>query len=273
MVVLCDSLSREATQRVAHQPLRAHRQNCQKANDLAREAVGCIPPSRRAVTPHQMTGRHSLQIVGIGGLSSPWACSAAGSSFPSVTRMTTPLRHGTTRHNGRLAEPPQARDHAWHHGRSASRAFVPRQHDEHLHDGHWHHARSRSLAPPTSKKGRADHLPQRPNGLVFSCRERAGRCLQKRTISRAKRSAGTPCWAANQDFVVLGDTVGEPRTRATLRFSGRLLSRNRVACVLSQWARSPQPISAKWHGPRVGSTGNLREGRSHEVRQQYLRKR
>jgi hypothetical protein len=25
--------------------------------DLVREAVGCIPPSRRAVTPHQRTGR------------------------------------------------------------------------------------------------------------------------------------------------------------------------------------------------------------------------
>jgi len=31
-----------ATQRFAHQPARAHRNNCQKACDLAREAVGCM---------------------------------------------------------------------------------------------------------------------------------------------------------------------------------------------------------------------------------------
>ena len=31
-----------------------------------------------------------------------------------------------------------------------------------------------------------------------------------------------------------GDTAGEPRTRATLRFWARLLSQNRVACVLSR---------------------------------------
>jgi hypothetical protein len=31
-----------ATQRVAHQPPRAHHKNCQNANDLVREAVGCM---------------------------------------------------------------------------------------------------------------------------------------------------------------------------------------------------------------------------------------
>jgi len=31
-----------AAQRDAHQPLRAHHKSCQNANDLAREAVGCM---------------------------------------------------------------------------------------------------------------------------------------------------------------------------------------------------------------------------------------
>jgi hypothetical protein len=31
-----------AAQRLAHQPPQAHRKNCQNANDLAREAVGCM---------------------------------------------------------------------------------------------------------------------------------------------------------------------------------------------------------------------------------------
>jgi hypothetical protein len=34
--------TRKAAQRVAHQPPRARPANCQKANDLAREAVGCM---------------------------------------------------------------------------------------------------------------------------------------------------------------------------------------------------------------------------------------
>jgi len=36
----------------------------------------------------------------------------------------------------------------------------------------------------------------RPNGLAFSCRERAAQGeFKNRTISRAKRSAAMPCWA------------------------------------------------------------------------------
>ena len=41
---------------------------------------------------------------------------------------------------------------------------------------------------------RATGLP--PNGLAFSCRERAGKTVKIRTISRAKRSAAMPGWAA-----------------------------------------------------------------------------
>jgi len=48
-------------ERAAHQPQQARHTNCQKTNDLAREAVGCIPPSRWPVTPHQMTGRHPIR--------------------------------------------------------------------------------------------------------------------------------------------------------------------------------------------------------------------
>jgi hypothetical protein len=34
-----------------------------------------------------------------------------------------------------------------------------------------------------------------PNGLAFSCRERAGKGSQKPTIARAQRSAAMPGWA------------------------------------------------------------------------------
>jgi hypothetical protein len=37
-----------------------------------------------------------------------------------------------------------------------------------------------------------------PNGLAFSCRERAGEAFKMPTISRAKRSAAMPGWAAMQ---------------------------------------------------------------------------
>ena len=33
-----------------------------KIRTISREAVGCIPPSRRAVTPHQMTGRYPIRF-------------------------------------------------------------------------------------------------------------------------------------------------------------------------------------------------------------------
>ena len=52
-----------------------HTKTLKIASDLAREAVGCIPPSRRAVTPHQMTGRYPIRsrvrrrpVITMGGL-------------------------------------------------------------------------------------------------------------------------------------------------------------------------------------------------------------
>ena len=64
-----------AAERYAHQPPRARRRPPSKTNDLAREAVGCIPPSRWPVTPHQMTGRHPIgdrvrrrPVITMGGL-------------------------------------------------------------------------------------------------------------------------------------------------------------------------------------------------------------
>jgi hypothetical protein len=39
-------------------------------------------------------------------------------------------------------------------------------------------------------------MRKRPNGLAFSCRERAAQDdFKKGPISRAKRSTATPCWA------------------------------------------------------------------------------
>ena len=65
-------------------------------------------------------------------------------------------------------------------------------------------AKARSCARSRIVKGyhRYQHLSlvacvmSRPNGLAFSCRERAGKAFKIRPISRAKRSAAMPGWAA-----------------------------------------------------------------------------
>ena len=80
----------------------------------------------------------------------------AGPSFRVAASPRAPPQHGTTRHDGRSAEPhqhaitrgttgvrlepPAAHDHARHHGQSAPRAVVPRLHDGHRHDGRSNHA-------------------------------------------------------------------------------------------------------------------------------------
>ena len=50
---------------------------------------------------------------------------------------------------------------------------------------------------PLALRSRDDVWVGAPNGLAFSCRERAAQDdAKKATISRAKRSAATPGWAA-----------------------------------------------------------------------------
>jgi hypothetical protein len=51
-------------------------------------------------------------------------------------------------------------------------------------------------SPHPNRKGMAITLPRVPNGLPFSCRERAAQTAKKPTISGAQRSAGTACWAS-----------------------------------------------------------------------------
>ena len=89
-----------------------------------------------------------------------------------------------------------------HHGRSAQRAFVSRQHNgpptTEGHDGRLPRRRV------VHEKGIADHVPQRPNGLALSCAApidrqdvRAHLTAKSATISgRAAASATAPCWAA-----------------------------------------------------------------------------
>ena len=149
----------------------------QKSNDLARAAVGCND--------------------GFGGLA----------AVIRLLRVCAPPQHGTTRHNGRSAEPPAARDHAgttgvrWnhtrhaitrsttgapHHGRSYHRSIPGTPHDRNR-----HHGRSR-IAPDGHEKGVPTTLPQPPNGLPISRRKRAASDhLKKDPISRAQRSAAT----------------------------------------------------------------------------------
>jgi hypothetical protein len=50
--------------------------------------------------------------------------------------------------------------------------------------------------PIVERPQRDSALMLRPNGLPFSCRERAALSVKMRTISCAKRSAGTAGWAA-----------------------------------------------------------------------------
>jgi hypothetical protein len=67
--------------------------------------------------------------------SAAWACSAAGLSFRSDTRMIAPPWHRTTWHDGRSLESHAARAHARHDEQSAPRTFVPHQHHGRMHDG------------------------------------------------------------------------------------------------------------------------------------------
>jgi len=54
-----------------------------------------------------------------------------------------------------------------------------------------------------------------------------------------------------EGYCTIFDIGGEPRTRATLRFSGRLLAQESVVCDLNRYVRSPQPVSAKSHRDRL----------------------
>ena len=63
--------------------------------------------------------------------------------------------------------------HALHHELPAQRAFVPRRHNGLVHDGAGTTgARGARLTAPARKR-EANHVPRTPNGLAFSCRERA----------------------------------------------------------------------------------------------------
>jgi hypothetical protein len=99
------------------------------------------------------------------------------------------------RHNGRLGEPPHARDHTWHNEQSAQRAIEPRQHNEHWHDepGTTSVPESRPTSP--SKKVCRPRCHSRPTGCRSAAASARHTITSKRTISRAKRSAGTACWA------------------------------------------------------------------------------
>jgi len=53
---------------------------------------------------------------------------------------------------------------------------------------------------------------RRPNGLAFSCRERAAQGgFKKGTISRAKRSTAMPCWTAALVWAFSCDPVCLPQ--------------------------------------------------------------
>jgi hypothetical protein len=175
----------------------------------------------------------------------------AGPSFRVATRMTVPLRHGTTWHNGRSAESHPAHDHAMHHGpvseprpaedhvahngRAAQRAFLPRLHHGRAarravvprrHHGHWHAGagttgvwdRNRLIHP------KADCHPRSPAAERFAVqlpRARHSTCAKKAPILRAKRSAGTAGWAAGFQVSIDNDVQSSKISlRANVGVSG-----------------------------------------------------
>ncbi len=136
-------------------------------NHAARRAFGGNHP------PHTITpARRALM----------WSHTRHGTT-PSTTGMQY---HAPSNHTGRTSVP--------HHAPSYHHSIPRTQHDAHRHNG-----RSHSRSTQTTKMGLRTTLPQLPNGLAFSCRERAGRSCEKRTISRAKRSTAMPGWAATME--------------------------------------------------------------------------
>jgi len=144
----------------------------------------------------------------------PSACADHTGTIPR------PLQRVFDRYHAQLGSRPPQRavhgttpieDHASHNGPSAQRAFVPRRHNALLHNERSYHTgitgvcttelarrafRKRNL-PHHHQNWNASHAPWTPNGLVFSCRERAAQNdFKKARISRAKRSTATPCSAA-----------------------------------------------------------------------------
>ena len=101
--------------------------------------------------------------------SAAWACSAAGRSFRSASRMTAPFRHALTpARRAPIGTTPSTRSRLAPRARSTT-GFVPRQHHEPPHDGDRHDGRS-TRRRVVHEKGVPTTLPQRPNGLAFSGR-------------------------------------------------------------------------------------------------------
>jgi hypothetical protein len=172
-----------------------------KTNDLAREAVGCIPPSRRAVTPHQMTGRHSLRI-----LCAEAACHhhgrvrRAGLSFRVAARMTAPRLHKITPAQRALFGITTCT-----RSRNARRTFsttsvrtTPAPRANARRKGY--NGRS-LLRRAIHENGIADHAAQRPNGMPISraATDRSGKflCQHQRSKKRGScgRVAASTAWA------------------------------------------------------------------------------
>jgi len=82
-----------------------------------------------------------------------------------------------------------------------------------------------------------------PNGSAFSRRKRTAMTAKKRTISRAKRSAGTPCWAA---WIVAGRRSHAENDRVLAQYDGR--GRPVCARVGGPLGRTPAFV---WHTASV----------------------
>jgi hypothetical protein len=118
---------------------------------------------------------------------SPWACSAAGGGRSRATRMRRPPPHAITQpttgaHRNHLQHGiTRPTTGAAHHGP----ANYARRHGL-MHAGAWRHGRSRIATDVYDKNGLPTTLPQRPNALPFTSRERAASDHLKKLGSRAR---------------------------------------------------------------------------------------
>ena len=145
---------------------------CQKANDRARAAVGCMG--------------------GLGGLATQ-AHLLPACAYHTGTQ--------SRRHHAPPSAPRPAHDQAEHNGHSARRAVEPRRHNEHQHDDlgtTGAHIRDRRTEPKTGCRPRC---PSRPTGWasVAASRpnERSCKNCHERQNSHdlgAERSTACPCW-------------------------------------------------------------------------------
>ena len=156
--------------------------------------------------------------------------------------------------------------HARHHGRTAPRAVVPRLHNERRHDGVGTTGMQEARFASADRKRHGNHAPRTPNGVAFSCRERAAsNHVKKPTISRAQRSTATPGWAARRAVRLSGQSVTVRLPRGSNCLHTRHVAARRGNCREARTAER-----RGMNRPREATAATLqmaeRRGRCHDAK-------